>query len=226
MQPILSMRKVSKVYKAAGGVRALNSVTLDVAANDCLAIIGVSGSGKSTMLHIMGLLDTPTEGELWFEGKNICTLGDFELSRLRGRAIGFVFQAFHLIPHLTVAENVELPMFYQSISPRERRERAMASLEEVRMTHRHRHRPTQLSGGESQRAAIARALVTNPRLILADEPTGNLDTTHGDEIMAIFNRLHRAGRAVVIITHNPTIARSLPRCVRLADGCIMPEGAA
>jgi putative ABC transport system ATP-binding protein len=223
---MLHMQGVSKVYAAGGGVRALDHVTLAVGSNDYLGIVGASGSGKSTMLHLMGLLDTPTEGELWFDDLEIRRLSDTELSRLRGRAIGFVFQAFHLIPHLSVLENVELPLFYQGVPPRERRARALASLEEVRMTHRRRHRPSELSGGECQRTAIARALVTNPRLILADEPTGNLDSAHGAEILATFRRLHEAGRAVVVITHDPAIARSLPRRVRLADGRIVEVEAA
>lgn len=223
---MLSMRSVSKIYTGGGGgVHALDKVNLNISAHEYLAIIGASGSGKSTMLHLMGLLDTPTEGELWFDGQNIKTLDDTALSRLRGRAIGFVFQAFHLISHLTVLENVALPLFYQGVSPHERFERARTCLAEVRLTHRQEHKPSELSGGECQRTAIARALVTRPRMILADEPTGNLDSVHGAEIMAIFKRLHESGRAVILITHDPSIAKMIPRRIRLADGRIVEEHA-
>ncbi len=187
------------------------------------ALLARQVQAKSTLLHIMGLLDTPTEGEILFEDQDIRQMDDTTLSRLRGRAIGFVFQSFHLLSHLTVVENVALPLFYQGIPARERIARALASLEEVRMTHRRGHRPSELSGGECQRTAIARALVTSPRLILADEPTGNLDSVHGAEIMAIFQRLNESGRTIAVITHDQAIAATMPRRIRLADGKIVEE---
>jgi putative ABC transport system ATP-binding protein len=214
---------VSKVNPMGAGVRALSGVSLSIAPNDYLAIVGPSGSGKSTLLHLVGLLDRPTAGTLRFEGVDTAGLSDRELSRLRGRAIGFVFQSFHLLPHLSVIENVGLPLFYQGVPWRQRRTRAAAQLAAVNLAHRGRHRPAQLSGGERQRAAIARALVTEPRLLLADEPTGNLDSHSGAEILALFERLHASGRTVAVITHDPAIAARMPRLVRLADGEIRED---
>jgi putative ABC transport system ATP-binding protein len=217
---------IVKTYAAGTPVRAVTGVTLRIRENEYVGILGPSGSGKSTLLNLIGLLDVPTEGALLFDGQNVATLTDAELSRLRGRVIGFVFQSFHLIGHLSVLENVELPLFYQGVGRRERHERAAAQLARVNLGHRLTHRPRQLSGGECQRVAIARALVTNPRLLLADEPTGNLDSKSGAEILALFDGLRAEGRTLVVITHDPVVAARIPRIVRIADGRIGEDTAA
>jgi putative ABC transport system ATP-binding protein len=222
---MIELLNVSKVYPAGTPVNAIRGVSLRVATNDYVGILGPSGSGKSTLLNLMGLLDVPTEGEVRFDGRHTATLSDAELSRLRGRSIGFVFQSFHLIPHLSVMENVELPLFYQGTSPRERRARAEAELNQVNLGHRLRHLPRQLSGGECQRAAIARALVTRPSLVLADEPTGNLDSASGGEILSIFGRLHAQGKTLVVITHEPAVAQRIPRLLHMVDGRVREDPA-
>lgn len=222
---MIELVNIGKTYPAGAGVRALAGVNLHVREGEYVGILGPSGSGKSTLLNLLGLLDTPTSGELRFEGREVSTLSDFDLSRLRGRTIGFVFQSFHLISHLTVIENVELPLFYQGMAPRERHSRARAQLERVNLGHRLHHLPRQLSGGECQRTAIARALVTEPKLVLADEPTGNLDSKTGMEILATFDHLHAQGKTLIVITHDLTVARRIPRIVRIADG-ILSEGTA
>jgi putative ABC transport system ATP-binding protein len=202
---------------------ALAGVSLEVREGEKLAIMGPSGSGKTTLLSILGCLDRPTRGEHLFDGRRVAALSDDELSRLRNRSIGFVFQAFHLIPQLTVAENVETPLLYEGAPPFEWRPRALAALERVGLAARADHRPTELSGGEAQRAAIARALVTEPRLLLADEPTGNLDSATGEEIARLLDELHARGRTVVIVTHNEALARRAQRVVRLRDGRVESE---
>jgi putative ABC transport system ATP-binding protein len=204
-------------------VVALAGVDLEVRAGEQLAIMGPSGSGKTTLLSILGCLDRPSAGEHLFEGRSVLELDDDELSRLRNRAVGFVFQAFHLIPQLTVAENVETPLLYAGAALAEWRPRALAALARVGLEQRADHRPSELSGGEAQRAAIARALVTAPRLLLADEPTGNLDTRTGDEIAALLDELHAQGATVVLVTHNEALARRATRVVRLRDGRIEAE---
>jgi putative ABC transport system ATP-binding protein len=204
-------------------VVALAGVSLEVREGEKLAIMGPSGSGKTTLLSILGCLDRPTRGEHLFDGRRVEGLGDDELSRLRNRSIGFVFQSFHLIPQLTVAENVETPLLYEGALPAQWRPRALRALERVGLAARADHRPSELSGGEAQRAAIARALVTEPRLILADEPTGNLDTATGEEIAALLDELHARGRTVVIVTHNEALARRAERVVRLRDGRVLSE---
>jgi putative ABC transport system ATP-binding protein len=221
---MIELDNIGKTYPAGAGVRALQGVSLHVGEGEYVGILGPSGSGKSTLLNLLGLLDTPSTGQLRFEGRDVATLTDLELSRLRGRAIGFVFQSFHLITHLSVIENVELPLFYQGIPPRERRERAQAQLAVVNLGHRLHHLPRQLSGGECQRTAIARALVTEPKLVLADEPTGNLDSKTGLDILETFDGLHRQGKTLIVITHDLNVARRIPRIVRIADG-ILTEGA-
>ncbi|MGD9873731.1 MAG: ABC transporter ATP-binding protein [Kiritimatiellia bacterium] len=205
-------------------LEVLRGVSLDIPDNDFLAIVGPSGSGKSTLLHIMGLLDRPTSGDLHFGGRNVAHLSDDELSELRGKSIGFVFQSFHLISHLSTLENVELPLFYRRVPPGRRREIARECLHRVSMDHREKHLPTQLSGGECQRVAIARSLVTHPPLILADEPTGNLDTKTGSEIFKIFTDLHAEGHTVVIITHDRGLAAAVPHRVGIMDGLIVNGG--
>ena len=222
--PLVTLRDVARVYaRGATEVVALAGVSLEVREGEKLAIMGPSGSGKTTLLSILGCLDRPTRGEHLFDGRRVEGLGDDELSRLRNRSIGFVFQSFHLIPQLTVAENVETPLLYEGASPAEWRPRALRALERVGLTARADHRPAELSGGEAQRAAIARALVTEPRLLLADEPTGNLDTATGEEIAALLDELHARGRTVVIVTHNEALARRAERVVRLRDGRVLSE---
>jgi putative ABC transport system ATP-binding protein len=210
--PIVALREV-----------ALAGVSLEVGAGEKLAIMGPSGSGKTTLLSILGCLDRPTRGEYRFDGRRVEALDDDELSRLRNRSIGFVFQAFHLIPQLTVAENVETPLLYEGGALTEWRPRALAALEQVGLADRADHRPAELSGGEAQRAAIARALVTSPRVLLADEPTGNLDTRTGEEIANLLDELHGRGGTVVLVTHNEALARRAERVVRLRDGRIEAE---
>src|SRR5262245_43367248 len=180
--------------------------------------MGPSGSGKTTLLSILGCLDRPSSGEHLFDGHAVAALGDDALSRLRNRSVGFVFQAFHLIPQLSVLENVETPLLYEGAPLDEWRPRALRALERVGLAHRADHRPAELSGGEAQRAAIARALVTQPRLLLADEPTGNLDTRTGEEIRALLDELHAQGATVVLVTHNEALGRGAERVVRLRDG--------
>jgi putative ABC transport system ATP-binding protein len=224
VSPLVSLRDVARVYpRGAGEVVALAGVDLDVRPGEKLAIMGPSGSGKTTLLSILGCLDRPTRGEHLFDGRRVEGLTDDELSRLRNRSIGFVFQAFHLIPQLTVAENVETPLLYEGAPPSEWRPRALRSLERVGLAARADHRPSELSGGEAQRAAIARALVTEPRLLLADEPTGNLDSATGEEIASLLDELHARGRTVVLVTHNETLARRAQRVVRLRDGRVESE---
>jgi putative ABC transport system ATP-binding protein len=204
-------------------VTALDDVSLDVRDGEKLAIMGPSGSGKTTLLSILGCLDRPTRGEHLFEGRSVAELDDDTLSQLRNRAIGFVFQSFHLLPHLSVAENVETPLQYGERPMGEWRPRALTALDRVGLAARADHRPSELSGGEAQRAAIARALVVEPRLLLADEPTGNLDTATGGEIAALLDDLHAQGSTVVLVTHNEPLARRAERLVMLRDGRIERE---
>ncbi|MBU4198802.1 MAG: ABC transporter ATP-binding protein [Verrucomicrobia bacterium] len=220
---MIKLIHVTKTYFLGDGVQALRNASLTIAPNDYVGILGPSGSGKSTLLYMMGLLDIPTEGTVIFEGRDTARLSDVELSALRGKSIGFVFQFYHLVPHLTVMENVELPLYYQGLDPWERHDRAKVQISKVNLSHRARHLPAELSGGERQRVAIARALVTDPRLILADEPTGNLDSRSGAEILAILEQLHTQGKTVVMITHDLSIARRFPRVIRISDG-VLQEG--
>ncbi len=222
--PLAALREVSRVYpRGASVVSALAGVSLEIREGEKLAVMGPSGSGKTTLLSILGLLDRPTRGTHLFEGRAVEALDDDALSRLRNRTIGFVFQAFHLIPQLTVAENVETPLQYGGIAAEEWRARALAALDRVGLAARADHRPSELSGGEAQRAAIARALVTRPRLLLADEPTGNLDSATGEEIAALLDELHRDGATIVLVTHNEALGRRAQRVVNLRDGRIESE---
>jgi putative ABC transport system ATP-binding protein len=217
---------VARVYPRSGGateVAALVDVSLEIREGDKLAIMGPSGSGKSTLLSILGCLDRPTDGVHLFEGTSVADLDDDTLSRLRNRSIGFVFQSFHLLPHLSVAENVETPMQYGEWAMQEWRPRALEALQRVGLAERAEHRPSELSGGEAQRAAIARALVVEPRLLLADEPTGNLDTATGREIEGLLDALHGQGTTVVLVTHNEALARGAERLVTLRDGRVERE---
>ncbi|HEY7411793.1 MAG TPA: ABC transporter ATP-binding protein [Vicinamibacteria bacterium] len=219
MAALLALEAVGKAYtRGSGEVVALRGVSLEVGEGESVAVMGPSGSGKSTLLSILGCLDRPTRGRYVLAGTDVALLDDRALSRLRNRAIGFVFQSFHLIPQLTVAENVETPLLYGATPPAEWRARAYRCLERVGLLHRADHRPSELSGGEAQRAAVARALVTEPRILLADEPTGNLDSATGEEIASLLDGLHHEGRTVVLVTHNETLARRASRMVRLRDG--------
>jgi putative ABC transport system ATP-binding protein len=218
---LLELRNVSKIYHLGGEeIRALDDVSLSLDQGEFVSIIGPSGSGKSTLMHILGCLDSPSIGNVRLDGAEIATASQRELARIRNRTIGFVFQFFNLLPKLNVVQNVELPMIYAGLSGRERRERAVKALEMVELGHRLKNRPNQLSGGQQQRVAIARALVNNPKLILADEPTGNLDTHTGELILALFRRLASEGRTVILVTHNPEIAAVTPRRIEIRNGKI------
>ncbi len=213
------MRNISKHYTDGDRtIRALNGVTVTVEAGELVAILGRSGSGKSTLMNILGCLDIPTAGCYRLAGQAIQNMNESQLSVIRNRTIGFVFQGFHLLPDLTAVENVELPLVYRGIAEKERRHLARQLLHSVGLSNRLSHRPHQLSGGQQQRVAIARALVGNPPLLLADEPTGNLDTAAGREIMALLHRLHENGTTVIIITHDPVIGSACPRRLIMTDG--------
>src|SRR5437763_2671319 len=219
--PLVELRSVSKIYHLGGEeIRALDDVSLDINAGEFISIIGPSGSGKSTLMHILGCLDSPSKGTIQLDGVMIEKATSRQLAGIRNRKIGFVFQFFNLLPKLNVVQNVELPMIYSGISAKERRSRALASLQAVDLANRARHRPSQLSGGQQQRAAIARALVNNPRIVFADEPTGNLDSQTGDAILQLFRKLSQEGRTIVLVTHDPEIAAVTPRRIEIRDGKI------
>jgi putative ABC transport system ATP-binding protein len=222
---VLYLEDVTKVYGSGDAeVRALDGVTLGVRQGDLLAVMGPSGSGKSTLMNIVGCLDVPTDGRYWFAGEDVSDMTERELARIRNKRIGFVFQQFHLLSSLSAWRNVELPLLYRSA--RERRESAMEALDQVGLTNRVDHRPNQLSGGQQQRVAIARALVTNPDLILADEPTGNLDSHSSAEVLGILRELNANGRTVVIITHDPNVAAVARRIATMRDGRLTEEASA
>ena len=221
--PLLELDGVSRVYGEQVKVHALRDVSLQISAGDHMAIIGPSGSGKSTMLGLLGVLDKPTEGTVFVAGQDTGVLDDDARSRLRGDTIGFVFQQFHLIPHLSAFGNVDTALLYRGLTKAQRRERAMAALEEVGLGPRADHRPVEMSGGEQQRVAIARAIVTGPLLVLADEPTGALDTRNAEMVMEIFAGLEIANRAVVLVTHDPRIAATTNRVVSMRDGEIVTD---
>ena len=205
-------------------VHALNGVSFEITKGEWVAIIGQSGSGKSTLMNVLGCLDTPTAGRYWLNGKDVSHMSDNELADIRNREIGFVFQTFQLLPRETALGNVELPLIYRGLRAKQRRERARAALDQVGLSNRVTHRPNELSGGQRQRVAIARALVTDPSLLLADEPTGNLDSATGQEIIGLFEQLHRAGHTICLVTHEPTLAARCPRAIRLSDGLIVNDG--
>lgn len=218
---IIRMSGIRKVYDTGKvKVEALKGIDLDVYPGEFVAIVGPSGSGKSTLMNLIGCLDTPTEGTYQIGGDNVAGVTRDELAEIRNRRVGFVFQNFNLLPHITAQENVELPMLFGGVSPKERRERARDFLNRVGLGDRLDHKPTELSGGQMQRVAIARALAMNPDILLADEPTGNLDTSSGTDIMSIFNDLWKSGRTLVIITHDPALARRASRVVEIRDGVI------
>jgi len=216
---LISVRDIVKVYEMGTvKVPALRGASFDISRGSFASIMGPSGSGKTTLMHILGCLSRPTSGEYWLNGRKVSDLRDDELAELRNREIGFVFQTFNLLPRATAMANVELPLLYDGIPKRDRQRCAKEALESVGLAHRLAHRPSELSGGERQRVAIARALVNNPSIILADEPTGNLDTESGAEIMAIFRRLHEQGNTLIIVTHEPYIAEHAETILHFRDG--------
>ncbi len=225
--PIIRTIGLTRDYvMGAETVRALRGVDLELQRNEYVAIMGPSGSGKSTMMNLIGCLDTPTSGQYWLNGLEVSRMSDDELARVRNREIGFVFQTFNLLPRATALHNVELPLVYAGVSSRERRQRAEAALEAVALADRMTHRPSELSGGQRQRVAIARALVTEPSIILADEPTGNLDSSTSEEIMKLFEDLHaNRGQTIIMVTHEHDIAEHARRVVTLHDGLVSSDRA-
>lgn len=224
MDCVVELSGVRKTYgRGAAAVPVLKGLDLAITSGEFVGIVGASGSGKTTLMNILGCLDQPTEGQYRLDGQDVATLDDDELSRVRNRSIGFVFQSFNLIPQLTVLENVDVPLFYGRAKKGERRGRCLELLEAVGLSHRTEHYPTQLSGGECQRVAIARALVNKPALLLTDEPTGNLDSANGAEVLKLFFELNERGRTIIMVTHNPEIAAGLPRVIELRDGEILGD---
>jgi len=220
-QKIIELKNVEKHYKMGDNiVKALDGVTTEIRRGDFVAIVGPSGSGKSTMMNMVGALDLATKGEIYLDGHDIERLSESELAQIRGRKIGFVFQTFNLIPTLTALENVMLPMTFQKIPKEERIKRAEKILEMVKLSHRKEHFPNKLSGGERQRVVIARALANNPEVILADEPTGNLDSKTGKEIMAIFNKLNKEGKTIILVTHDLSLTKHANKILKIKDGKI------
>ncbi len=220
---ILALEGVSRIYGEEVEVRAMDDVSMEIRAGEFVSIVGPSGSGKSTMLGLLGILDLPTHGVIRVRGVDAAGLSDAERSRLRGDAIGFVFQQFHLIPHLTALGNVETALLYRGLSSRQRRGRAMEALEQVGLGARHDHRPVQLSGGEQQRVAIARAITTQPGVVLADEPTGALDSKNAENVLQIFHDLQTPDRAICIVTHDLHVAGSARRKISMLDGHIVAD---
>jgi putative ABC transport system ATP-binding protein len=221
---LIEMRDVERIYSMGGElIAALAGVSLEIQAGEFVAVIGSSGSGKSTLMNILGCLDTPSRGSYQLRGQDVRALSDDALSDLRNREIGFIFQNFQLLPRASALENVALPLVYRGLRPRERRALAKRALERVGLGHRASHKPNELSGGQRQRVSIARALVAEPSLLLADEPTGNLDTATGNDILALFEQLHGAGNTIVVVTHEPAIAARCPRAIRLSDGRIVED---
>ncbi len=224
---VIDIEGVTKLYKMGSEtVHALRGVTLQIRRNEYLAIMGPSGSGKSTLMNMLGCLDTPSDGRYEFSGKDVASMSDDELADIRNREIGFVFQTFNLLPRSNALHNVELPLIYAGLPKQARLERAREALENVALGDRVHHRPNELSGGQRQRVAIARALVTRPSIILADEPTGNLDSKTGVEIMNLFEQLYAQGNTLIVVTHEEDIARHARRIVRLRDGLIEADGPA
>ena len=221
---IISLKEIFKIYSVGGEeVRALDGVNLKIKENEYLAIMGPSGSGKSTLMNMIGCLDSPSSGLYEFEGEMVNEMNDDQLASIRNRKIGFIFQTFNLLPKATSQHNVEIPLIYGNVRKKERTQIAIQALKSVGLFDRMHHRPNELSGGQRQRVAIARALVNNPSIILADEPTGNLDSKSGNEIMMILNKLHQDGNTIILVTHEDDIARHAHRMIRLLDGKIIQD---
>jgi putative ABC transport system ATP-binding protein len=222
MEKIIELKSIVKTYDMGGveQVLALRGVSVDIVRNEYVAIMGPSGSGKSTLMNIIGCLDTPTSGQYLFNGLNVSEMNDNELAKIRNREIGFVFQTFNLLARSDSLHNVELPLIYAGVPSAERKRRATETLQHVQLGDRIHHKPNELSGGQRQRVAVARALVTKPSIILADEPTGNLDSKTGEEIMMLFQELHDQGNTIILVTHEPDIAEHAHRTIRLRDGHI------
>jgi putative ABC transport system ATP-binding protein len=226
-QPIIEFHNVWKTYlTGAGPVHALRGVSVHIYRGEYISIVGPSGSGKSTFMHILGCLDSPTSGKYFLAGTDVSKMGEGQLAHIRNRRIGFVFQQFHLLPSLTAWRNVELPLIYAGVDRRTRKARALAALEVVGLGNRANHFPNQLSGGQQQRVAIARALVNEPDVVLADEPTGNLDSVASADVMAMFDQLHLSGRTIVLITHENEVAARAERVMRFRDGRFLEAGEA
>ena len=224
MEPLIRVKNMYKIYNPGENeVRALDDVSLEINQGEFIAIVGHSGSGKSTFMNMLGCLDTPDSGEYFLDGKEVANLSDNELSDIRNHKIGFIFQGFNLIPNLDALGNVELPLIYQGMPTKKRREKAVKALKAVGLEKRMNHKPNQLSGGQQQRVAIARALVGEPSLILADEPTGNLDSRSGKEIMMLLHNLYEEGNTIVLITHDNNVAMEAPRQVQISDGKIIKD---
>jgi putative ABC transport system ATP-binding protein len=219
---LIQLEEVTKTYDSGeNAVQALRGVDVAITRGEFVAIIGPSGSGKSTLMHILGCLDNPSTGKYWLDGEDVAELTSRQLARIRNQKIGFVFQTFNLLPRATILKNVELPLLYAGLGTEERREKARAALDRVGIGNRAKHRPNELSGGQRQRVAIARALVNNPSLILADEPTGNLDQKTGSEIISIFEELASHDETIVLVTHDPAIAARTSRRIKIVDGLIV-----
>ena len=224
MEKMIEVKNVYKIYNPGENeVRALDGISVTIDHGEFVAIVGHSGSGKSTFMNMLGCLDTPTSGDYYLDGVNVAGMTDDELSDIRNKQIGFIFQGFNLIPSLTAQENVELPLVYRGMPAEQRRQLAEEALSRVGMEHRMNHRPSELSGGQQQRVAIARAIAARPPIIMADEPTGNLDTRSGEEVMKILHELNEEGRTIVLITHDNDIARQATRAIRIIDGKVVSD---
>ena len=224
--PVIRLKNLERFYQMGEEtIHALDDVSLDIERNEYAAIMGPSGSGKSTLMNVIGCLDSPTNGQYWLNGQLVSAMNDRQLARARNKEIGFVFQTFNLLSRMTALSNVEVPLIYAGIRRKERHEKAAHALETVGLADRTHHRPSEMSGGQRQRVAIARALVTDPSILLADEPTGNLDSNTGDEIMRLFDQLQEAGNTLIVVTHEEYIANHAQRRIRLSDGKVVNDTA-